>query len=108
MMFCISGFSTINSGPKIPENQIKNQHVGTFRKHLGGARGPPPGTQAPWWRALGAGRPRGAPGSLVEPLTAPLRLYITPAEEIPNIEVFFPISSLYRRRRRCKIGATRR
>src|SRR3954466_15742004 len=41
-------------------------------------------------------------------LAAPFRLYITPVEETLKTEVFFPISSLYRRRRRLKIGAARR
>ena len=54
------------------------------------------------------GRARGALGSLVDPLAAPLRLYIAIMEETPNIEVFFPISSLHRRRHRFKIGAARR
>src|SRR3954465_13547602 len=44
---------------KFQKNQIKNQRIGTFWNNLGGARGPPPGTQAPWWRALGAGHARG-------------------------------------------------
>ena len=85
---------------KFQKDQLKNQCVGTFRNHLGGAKGPPPGTQAPWWRTLGAGRARGAPGPLVGPLAAPLRLYIAPVEETLNILIVFPISSLYRRRRR--------
>ena len=106
--FSISGFPHIKRLQKFRKNQKKNQRTGTFRNHLGGARGPPPGTQVPWWCALGVGRVRGAPGSLVDPLAAPLRLYIPPAEEIPNIQVLFPISSLYRRRRRFKIGAARR
>ena len=93
---------------KFQKNQIKNQRVGTFRNNLGGARGPPPGTQVPWWRGPGLGRARGTPGSLVDPLASPLRLYLPPDEETPNIEVIFPISSLYRRRRRFKIGAARR
>src|SRR3954465_8526058 len=63
---------------KFWKNQIKNQRVGTFRNHLGGARGPPPGTQAPWWRALGAGRAKGAPGSLVDPLSAPFAYILPP------------------------------
>src|SRR3954467_4192906 len=58
--FCISGFLTIKSSPKIPKKkQIKNKCVGTFLCSLGGARGPPLGTQAPWWRAVGLGRARG-------------------------------------------------
>ena len=63
--------------------------------------------QAPWWRDPRGGA-RDPPRSLVDPLGAPLRLYIALAEETPNIEVLFPISSLYRRRRRFKTGAARR
>ena len=69
--FSISVFPHIKSAPKFRENQIKNQRRGTFRKNLSGARGPPPGAQAPWGRALGAARARGAPGPLVGPLAAP-------------------------------------
>src|SRR3954469_10833169 len=58
-VFVFQVFRLLKVLQKFLKNQIKNQRVGTFRKHLGGARGPPPGTQAPWWRALGAGRARG-------------------------------------------------
>ena len=108
-VFCcysISGFPHIKSAPKIWENQIKNQREGTFRKHLGGARGTPLGAQAPWWRGQGVERAAYPPGCLVAPLGAPLGLYLAPAEETPNVEVFFPISSL-NHRRRFKIGAAR-
>src|SRR3954471_20545230 len=60
--FSISGFPHIKSAPKIRKNQIKNQCTGNFRNHLGGARGPPPGPQAPWWRAPGGGRAQGGVG----------------------------------------------
>src|SRR3954469_9307669 len=106
--FSISGFPTIKSAPKILEKSDKK----SARRNL---------LETPGWgqmdttRDPGAlvARPRGwscqgAPGSLVDPLAAPLRLYLPPAEEIPNIEVFFPISSLYRRCRCFKIGAARR
>src|SRR3954463_16671007 len=104
--FCISCFPTIKSAQKFKKNQIKNERVGTFRNHLGGARGPPPGAQAPWWRALGAGCARGAPSSLVDPLAAPLPIF-TPRGGNPSNRSLFPISYLYRCRRRFKIGATR-
>src|SRR3954469_8876994 len=41
-------------------------------------------------------------------LLTPFGLYLVPAEETPNIDLLFPFSSLYRRRRRFKIGAARR
>src|SRR3954462_6738346 len=80
--FSISGFPTIKSAPKIPEKSDKNQRVGTFQSNLGGARGPPPGTQAPWWRALGLGHARGAPGPVVPPCLPPFS-YITPSSRKP-------------------------
>src|ERR1043165_5052579 len=66
--FLFQVFGLLKVLQKFQKNRIKNQRVGTFRNHLGGARGPPPGTQAPWWHALGAGRARGVPGPLVAPL----------------------------------------
>src|ERR1041384_4657241 len=106
--FSISVFPHIKSAPKFQEKSDKK----SAQKNL---------PDEPEWgqRATTRGpgtlvaRPRGwprqgAPGPLVAPLAAPLRLYIPPAEEIPNIQVFFPISSLYHRDRRFKIGAARR
>src|SRR3954462_7003319 len=58
---------------KNSEKSDKNQCTGSFQKHLGGARGDPPGPQAPSRRALGWGRARGPPGPLLAPLAAPLR-----------------------------------
>ena len=87
---------------------MKNQHKGTFQNHQKREGGDPPWLQAPWWRGPGLGRARDPPGSLVDPLGAPLRLFIPLVEETPNIEVFFPIYSLYRRHHRFKIGAVRR
>ena len=87
-VFVFQVFRLFKVPKKFWKNYIKNQRKGTFRKNQEGAGGPPPGTQAPWWCAPGDGHARGAPGSLVDPLAAPLRLYITPAEETPNIEVF--------------------
>src|SRR3954471_5399016 len=106
--FSISGFPTIKSAPKILEKSDKK----SAHRNL---------PESPGWgqkattREPGAlvARPRGwprqgVPGSLVDPLAAPLRLYLPPEEDIPNIEVLFPMSSLYRRRRRFKIGAAKR
>ena len=51
------------------------------------------------------------PGTLLDPWLppqSPLGLYLAPAEETPNIDILFMFSSLYRCRRRFKIGAARR
>src|ERR1041385_6774253 len=93
---------------KFGKNQIKNQRRRTFRKDLSGARGPPPGAQAPWWRIPGAGRARGAPGPLVAPLAAPLHLYILRDEKPLKTEPFFAISPLFHRRHASEIGSTSR
>src|SRR4051812_10381126 len=64
------------------------------------------GSRRPSGAALG-----GAPGTLLDPWwtpSVPLRLYLALAEETPNIKVPFPISSLYHRHCRFKIGAARR
>src|SRR4051812_40998011 len=53
---------------KFGEKSDKNQRTGSFRNNQGGERGPPPGVQKPWWRALGGGRARWPPGHLVAPL----------------------------------------
>src|SRR4051812_12502026 len=87
--FSISGFPTIKIAPKIRENQIKNQRKRTFPNHLGGARGPPPGAQVPWWRALGLGRARGTPGPLVPPWLPPLPIYY-PRRGNPEDRSLFP------------------
>ena len=73
-----------------------------------GAGGDPPGPQAPWWRGLGWGRAQGAPGPLVAPLAAPFCLYLALVRKPSRGEPFFPIPSLFHRRRRFKIGAVRR
>src|SRR3954468_14484342 len=88
-IFVFQIFRLLKVLQKFQKNQIKNQRVGTFRDHLGGARGPPPGTQAPWWHALGAGRARGAPGPLVAPLAAPFA-YIFPPRRKSLIYKSFP------------------
>ena len=101
--FCILGFPAIKSAPKFWKKYIKNQRHRSFWTHQSGTRGPPPGAQAPWWRGQGGG----ALGTLLDPW-CPIRLYLALAEETPNIDLLFPLSSLYRRRRRFKIGAARR
>src|SRR3954469_3992654 len=93
--FSISGFPILKVLQKFGKNQIKNQRTGTFRKHLVGARGPPPGAQAPWWRAPWAGRDRGGAWTAGAPLAALLRLYILRDEETLKYEALFPISSLF-------------
>src|SRR3954463_2954577 len=53
---------------KFEKNPIKNQHIRSFRNHRGGVgRWDPPGPQAPSRRALGWGRAKGPPGTLVAP-----------------------------------------
>src|SRR3954469_6470263 len=69
--FCISGFPTIKSAPKNPENQIKNQRPGSFRNHQGSGGGPPQGLQKGPWRGPTLGRAREPPSCLVGPLDTP-------------------------------------
>ena len=107
-VFVFQVFRILKVPNKFPENQIKNQRVGSFRNHEVGASGDPPGPQAPWWRDHGWGRAQGALGPLVAPLAAPFRLYLPPVQKPSTPEALFPISSLFRRRRRFKIGAARR
>src|SRR3954469_20181279 len=106
VVFVFQVFPILKVLQKFWKNYIKNQRRGSFWNHQKREGGDPPGLQAPWWRGP-RGRARDPPGSLVDPLGAPLRLYIAHAEENPNIEVLFTISSQYRRRRRFKIGAAR-
>src|SRR4051812_11974299 len=95
--FCFSGFPTIKSAPKIPEKLYKK---------LASWKLP----ESP--RKEGSGHTRGRaghpPDCLVAPLGAPFGLYLDPVDETPNIDLLFANSSLYRRRRRFKIGAARR
>ena len=49
--------------------------MGSPPHHLGRARGPPPGPQAPWWHAPGGGRAQGAPRPLVSPWLPPSPIY---------------------------------
>jgi len=110
VFFClfISGFPLIKRTPKIPEKSNKKSVYGNLLEPRRRARGGPPGLQAPWWRGPRGRHAKDPSGSLVDPLGAPLCIYIALAEETPKIEVIFPISSLYRRRRRFQIKAARR
>src|SRR3954468_18190210 len=105
--FCISGFPAIKSAPKILEKLYKKS---ASRKPLESPRrgGPPQGHQKGPWRGPTLGRSRHPPGCPVAPLGAPFGLYLVLVEETPNIDMQFPFSSLYHRRRRYKIGAARR
>ena len=79
--------------------------MGSFRNNQERGAGPPPGSQKGPWRdpTLGrAGHPPGCPGW---PLDVPLRLYNPLGLETPKRELFFLETSLFRRRRRFKIGA---
>src|ERR1044072_2654796 len=84
---------------------MKNQRDGAFRSHQEKEGGPPPDSQEGWWRGPTMGRAGHPPGCLVGPLDAPLRLYLPLGLETPNRDLIFPNSSLFRRRRRFKIGA---
>src|ERR1043165_2190384 len=103
--FCISGFPAIKSAPKIPEKSDKKSaprklpeksregRGATTRRPGGSLAQPHPRSrqEAPW---LPGGPPR-----------CPLRLYLAPGVETPNIDLSSANSPLYRRRRRFKIGA---
>ena len=106
--FSISVFPHIKSAPKIREKSDKK----SVQKNL--LEGPEWGQRATT-RGPGAlvVRPRGwpsqgAPGPLVAPLAAPLRLYILRDEKPSRTEPFFAISPLFRRRRASKIGSASR
>src|SRR3954468_14738548 len=90
---------------KIWKNYIKNQRDGTFRKNQKGEGGPPPGTQEGAWRGPTLGHARGPPGCPVGPPDSPLRLYLPLVRKPSEQEPFFAKPSLFRRRRRFKIGA---
>src|SRR3954469_2376874 len=106
--FCISGFPAIKRAPKIPEKLYKKSASRKPPESPKEERGAPQGLQKGPWRGPTLGRARGPPGCPVDPLGAPLRLYLPPDEETPNIDLLFPFSSLYCRHRRFKIGAARR
>src|SRR4051812_38097117 len=106
--FCISGFPSIKSAPKIPEKLYKKSASWKLLES-------PKWGQRATTRGPGAlvARPRCMPRCLPSWLPGssprcPLGLYLAPAEETPNIDLLFLNSSLYRRRRPFKIGAARR
>src|SRR3954467_7608137 len=103
--FCISGFLAIKSAPKNPEKLYKKSATWKLPESPRQRRGATPGTpegslarphpgprQAPSW--LPCGSPRGPPSPI-----------FTPGVETPNIDPPLPISPLYRRHLRFKIGA---
>ena len=108
VVFLYQVFPLLKMPEKFQEKYIKNQRRRTFQKSQSGARGPPPGAQAPCGRGLGGGRARGPPGPLVAPLAAPLRLFILRDGILPKTEPFFVISPLFHRRSASKIGSIRR
>src|SRR3954462_1679015 len=87
---------------------MRHVHIQDLLKHQVRKGGPPPGLQKGPWRGPTLGRAGHPPGYPVAPLDAPFGLYLVPAEETPNIDLLFSFSSLYRCRRRFKIGAARR
>ena len=104
LLFFYFRFPHIKSAPKIQEKSDKKLAYGNLPESPGWGqrattRDPGALVARPraWSRQGGAWAPSGPPGYTV-------CLYITPVEETLRIEVFFPISSLYFRRRRFKIG----
>src|SRR3954464_2354503 len=97
--FCISGFPAIKSAPKIPEKLYKKsasrKPSETPKEERGATIGTPEGS-------LARPHPRPCQGASwlpYAPSRCPLRLYLPPDEEIPNIDLLFPFSSLYSRHR---------
>src|SRR3954465_7148743 len=97
-VFVFQVFRPLKVLKKFWKNYIKNQRPGSFRNHQGSGGGPPQGLQKGPWHGPTLGRAR-------EPAGCPLRLYLSLGVETPNINMLFVNSSLYRRRRRFKIGA---
>src|SRR3954470_3949472 len=69
--FCISGFSSIKSAPKIPEKLYKKSATRKLPESPRQRRGPPQGLQKGPWRDPTLGRTRRPPGFPVGPLDAP-------------------------------------
>src|SRR3954466_8652877 len=107
-VFVFQVFRLLKVLQKFRKNHIKNQLPGSLRKHKRREWGPPQVLQKGPWRGPTLGRARHPPGCPVAPLGAHFGQYLVPAEETPNIDLLFPFSSLYRRRRRFKIGDARR
>ena len=108
LLFVFQVFRPLKVLQKFQEKYIKNQRNGSFRNHLGSGGGPPQGLQKGPWRSPTLGRARRPSAYPVDPLGAPLRLYLPPNEETPKINLSFSFSSLYRRHHRFKIRAARR
>src|SRR3954465_14894978 len=103
--FCISGFPAIKSAPKILEKSYKKsasrKPPETPKDGTGATTGTPEGS-------LARPHPRPCQGASwlpCGPSRCPLRLYLPPDEETPNIDLSFSFSSLCRRLRCFKIGA---
>src|SRR3954471_1384267 len=105
-VFVFQVFRLFKVPKKFRKNYIKNQRDGTFRSHQErqGGGGTTRDQEGPW-RGPTLGRARRPPGFLVGPLDAPLRLYSPLGVETPNTDPFFAKTSLFRHRRRFKIGA---
>ena len=110
-VFCclfVPGFPHIKIARKIQEKSYKKLALRKLRESpkedLGGPTCCPGGQGA----RPPLGRAGGAPGSLVAPLAAPLRLYILRDAKTLKTEPFFMISPLFRRHSAPKIGSIRR
>src|ERR1041385_7949533 len=104
-VFVFQVFRPLKVLQKFRKHYIKDQRPGSLRKHQRREGGPPQGLQKGPWHGPTLGRAREPLGCPMAPLGAPLRLYLPPAMETPNIDPSFAISPLFRRRRRFKIGA---
>src|ERR1043165_3304803 len=104
-VFVFQVFRLFKVPKKFRKKYIKNQRPGSFWKNQRREAGPPLGSQKGPWRGPTLGRAGHPPGCPVGPLAAPLRLYLPFGVETPNQEPFFVKPSLFRRRRRFKIGA---
>src|SRR4051812_28058798 len=82
-VFVFQVFPLLKVLEKFWENHINNQRRRTFRKSQSGARGPPPGAQAPWWRGPTLDRAQGAPRLPGGPWLPPFA-YIYPSLRKPS------------------------
>src|SRR4051812_5889052 len=73
-VFVFLVFPILKVPQKFRKNYIKNQRRGSLWNHQKREGGDPPGLQAPWWCGPRGGA-RDPPGSLVDPLGAPSRIY---------------------------------
>ena len=77
-VFVFQVFRPLKVLQKFQKNYIKNQHPGSFPKHQGRKRGPPPGLQKGPWRGSTLGRVGHPPSYPVAPLVPPLALFLPP------------------------------